>query len=733
MAPAAPASPAASATTPLAPPPATPATAPAPEDNGDETIEIIAAAPAGAHAALRREQLERDEHDDLHKVLTSVAGVYVRDEDGYGLRPNIGMRGVAADRSAKITLLEDGVLSGPAPYTAPAAYYVPLVTRMAQIEVTKGPAAVLYGPATVGGAIDMKGEPMPGERAAYVDVAGGSDRYGKLHLRAAERRRRWGVMAEYVMLRSGGFKQLDGGGATGFAKHDVQLSALASSDPSAATYHQLELRAGYGSEVSNETYVGLSSVDFDSAPQRRYAGTQLDRMSWDHVRLRAAHRLELGVRTRLVSTAYHHRFSRVWGKVDAFVGERDLFAVLARPSSAANAVYYSVLTGQADSQSPEEQLIFGINDRSFVSQGVQSQLTLERRTGPLAHQLEAGLRLHHDRADRARFEDGYDMRGGRLLRSERARVVALESDAETLALAAHVHDRVRYGRVEASAGLRVERLAFEYLDRLTGERQRGDYAVLIPGGGVQVQLTSELVALAGVHRGFVPVAPSAADEAAPESSLNYEAGARWRSPRLSWDAIAFASDYHNLKGSCTLAAGCTEAMEGREFDGGRVLVWGLEAQAASELPLPRAGLWMALAGAYTLSQSSFRGAFTSEFVGWGAVQRGDELPYLPAHQLSLSAGVRRRELDERGWDVSVTGKLRSAARDVAGQGEPPEQERISALATLDVAAHWRLRSWAELYLTCSNLFDEQVIISRRPYGARPNPPRMFAAGYKARF
>ena len=61
----------------------------------------------------RRKQLERDEHDDIHKVLGGIAGVYLRDEDGYGLRPNIGMRGAAADRSAKITLMEDGVLIAP--------------------------------------------------------------------------------------------------------------------------------------------------------------------------------------------------------------------------------------------------------------------------------------------------------------------------------------------------------------------------------------------------------------------------------------------------------------------------------------------------------------------------------------------------------------------------------------------------------------------------------------------
>src|SRR5690606_34598619 len=124
----------------------------------------------GSHAELTSEQLERDEQDDLHKVLGGIAGVYVRDEDGYGLRPNIGMRGAAADRSAKVTLMEDGVLSGPAPYTAPAAYYVPLVTRMSRIEVTKGPSAIRFGPMTVGGAIDMISEPLPADRSAFVDI-----------------------------------------------------------------------------------------------------------------------------------------------------------------------------------------------------------------------------------------------------------------------------------------------------------------------------------------------------------------------------------------------------------------------------------------------------------------------------------------------------------------------------------------------------------------------------------
>ncbi len=725
-----------------APPPA-PAAAveAAPGDAGDagdggdagETIEVIDRAPPGARAEVSAEILERDEHDDLHKVLSQVAGVYLRDEDGFGLRPNIGMRGAASDRSAKITLMEDGVLSGPAPYTAPAAYYVPLVTRMSRLEVTKGPAAIRFGPATVGGAIDMISAPMPGERAAYLDVAGGSDRYGKLHLRAAERRDRWGVMAEYVRLQSEGFKELDGGGDTGFDKDDVQLTARYQSPAAARVYHQLDARVGYGHETSNETYTGLTDEDFSRNPQRRYAGSQLDQMNWNHWTMRAAHRLELGAHTRVETTAYRHWFHRKWGKVDALVGQRDLLALLTRPTAGANAVYYAVLTGQADSSSPEEQLILGTNDRTFVSQGVQSALTAERTTGPLRHHLAAGLRLHWDEADRRRYEDGYDMRGGRLVRSERQRSTVLRSLADTLALAGYAEDRVSYQRYELSAGLRVEHIAYDFQDLLGDEARDGRYTVLIPGGGVVVHLTESVSALAGVHRGFVPVAPSASSDVKPESSVNYEAGARLRTPLVSVDAIGFFSDYSNLKGSCTLSSGCTEAMEGQEYNGGHVRVWGLELQAQSEVPLP--GCWLGSAGwsvplalAYTLTQSSFASSFTSDFAGWGEVEAGDELPYLPAHQVSASAGLRHPR-----WDLSVTAKYHSGSRDLPGQGEIPEGTALDALLTFDASAHARLRGWLELYLTATNLLDEQVVVSRRPYAARPNSPRMLTAGLKANF
>lgn len=700
------------------------------EQNGEVTdVRVVGARhkqTGGSVHVVKQAQLERYAYTDPHQVLLTVPGVYVRGEDGMGLRPNIGMRGGSSDRSKKITLMEDGVLFGPAPYSAPAAYYFPLIERMQQVRVIKGPAGVVYGPHTVGGAIDLVTLDIPSTRKGSFDAAFGQYGFNKMHATYGASDETTGFLIEGVRLANSGFKELDGGGDTGFIRNEWMIKGRYSPNPTDRARSTFDIKLGYSDEDSNETYLGLSDADFRQNPYRRYSASAGDKMRWHRTAISLSHKFEIDRAFSLTTTAYRHDLHRIWRKVNRFESA-SVSDVLASPDAARNRILYGGLTGSVDASSDAETLYIGPNDRKFVSQGVQSIARQIARTGPVVHQIEYGVRLHYDEIDRKHTEDGFLRTGGALVPDGKPTLVTADNAASTHALSLYAVDSMHWGPLTVTPGLRIEalygRLDDRQAKRLSGGMQRG----FIPGVGSHFAITDDLGVLAGIHKGFSPAPPSDTPNSAPEESVNYEGGLRYAARRLQLEAIGFFNDYSNLTSLCTFSSGCTGQNLDKKFDTGKARVYGLELYANAEPRVART-VTLPLRASYTYTRGEFLSSFVSADPQYGRVREGDELPYVPEHQFSSSAGVEVGE-----WGANVATTYVGRMREIAGQGEPAPNLVTDDYFLVDASVQYRPVSFLKLYVHARNLTDEAYLVSRRPYGARPGAPRWILAGAKVDF
>ena len=237
---------------------------------------------AGSAAFLDTQDIRQHGVADVNRLLRRVPGVNIRQEDGFGLFPNISLRGVDPSRNNKITVMEDGILTAPAPYSAPSAYYSPSTARMSGVEVLKGSSQVKYGPHTTGGAINFLSTAIPTNETYYLKSSWGSFNEMRSHAyfggHEITKYGKVGYLIEYFDRGNNGFKVLDNnfGGTTGYGEADTgfrksEPMLKMSFEPKSNLYQRFELKMGYTNLDANETYAGVNDDDFRQTPNRRYA------------------------------------------------------------------------------------------------------------------------------------------------------------------------------------------------------------------------------------------------------------------------------------------------------------------------------------------------------------------------------------------------------------------------------------------------------------------------------
>ncbi|MFM8963077.1 MAG: TonB-dependent receptor family protein, partial [Sphingomonadales bacterium] len=364
----------------------------------------------GSGTRINAAQLQKLNQNDVNKVLRSVPGVQIRDEEGFGLRPNIGLRGTPVNRSAKITVMEDGVLMAPAAYSDPSAYYFPTFARMGGLEVLKGSSQIKYGPYTIGGAINLLSTCIPSGFKAFGQASFGSFNMNQQRFWVGDSEGQLSYLFEINRIASTGFKELDGGGNTGFDRRDFLGKIRWQNKNTAKVSQSLQLKMLHTEELSNETYLGLTYADFMQTPLRRYAGTQKDLLNLFHNHVILQHVIKPLKNLDVTSSAYITQTFRDGGRANSF-GTKSISSILSDPVTEQAA--YQIMTGQANGE-----VIYRNAARLYNTRGVQTNAHYHLQTKSLKHDLEIGLRLHQDEASRYGTQSKYQMTEGFMILSD---------------------------------------------------------------------------------------------------------------------------------------------------------------------------------------------------------------------------------------------------------------------------------------------------------------------------
>jgi Fe(3+) dicitrate transport protein len=678
---------------------------------------------AGSGTVISNEDLQKTIDTDIHKILSAVPGVFFRTEDGYGLRPNISIRGTSLDRSSKITIMEDGVLVAPAPYTSASAYYFPTTGRIHSVEVLKGPSAITQGPSTIGGALNLISTPIPTEGKGKFVQELGDNGMMRTHAVLGGDNGTFGAMVEVHEHSTDGFDSIANvGGDTGFDKSDLLAKFRYTSGN-----HEVVLKLLDLDESSDQTYVGLSQSSFNKNPRIRYGMTQYDQMKNDGEQQSITYKGSFG-NVNVIATSWSNDYHRDWFKVDK-ANNGKAFGI----SNGINNVIDAANNGNVDAQGILDgtravEVKLKHNNRFYGNEGIQFQLSTDIGN----HSVTFGYRDMEDYESRLQnyecFDQSADGKNSALSPCSTGWTGSNNRLRETDATSYFVQDTITMDKLTLTLGYRSEdydKVENRWSDakptrtikdaKYNNKKSSGDYSTT--GFGATYDVSENLKLVAGFHQGMSPVFNGDAEEAD-----NMELGFRYNQEATAVEVIYFASDYANLVAECKNSSG-GDCDAGDTFSGGEVDVSGIEVDASWVVQKNAVNYPIAIT--YTSTDATFDNSFDSDY--FGVVASGDDLPYIPSSVLAISAGF----ITDSGWSGYMRMADHGSSCSTAACGA---YENIEAYSYIDLSLRKRVNKNIDIYGVLENVTDNEDIAARAPKnGARSQKPQTFKIGFSYKF
>lgn len=672
----------------------------------------------GSIYKISEEKLKKINPVSGNEIFKRAAGINIVDEEGLGLRLNLGIRGLDPDRSRTVLVLEDGIPVSIAPYGEPEMYYTPPVDKMRGIEILKGSGSIMFGPQTIAGVVNYLTIDPPDRTTTTLTIKGGNYGifFGKLGFGTTNRN--VGVMLNIFRKQGDNVGVLKYRISDANAKFKIALNSKSTLGVKVSAYD----------EVSNSTYVGITQTMFDNGEYYPVIPAN-DNLDIRRFAASITHNYQISKSALLSATVYGYTTDRIWRRQDfSRTPINNTVKIWGDTSLPGGALYMRNTTG--------------IRDRRFIVAGVEPRFFVSYQIGKINNELDMGVRYHYEKAYEKRINGSQpNVESGSLFSDE------LRTGN---AFSGYLQNRFFLNKnLTIIPGARIESFMFERNilrnnNRDTSITANSSNFQVIPGVGVSYFLNNKINVFAGIHRGYSPPrikdAISTAGEVTnldAELSWNYELGIRANlSSEFYAEFTGYMLDFSNQVIPVSVSSGGSGS---GLVNGGKTRHTGLELGLSinfSKILKYRYDIILSLNT--TISNSKYNSdRFIKEINDSDTTVTNvinNYLPYAPKINLLTSLEV----VTPFGIELLVSGnfvdKQFANELNTVNAGNDGLTGEIPSRFIWDLTARYSIKQInTGIYVSVKNLTDQKYIASRRPQGIKVGIPRIITAGFELNF